>query len=604
MEMFSDQDFPKQARYISLATKYRPQTFEEVVGQDSVSKTLTNALKSGRIAHAYLFYGPRGCGKTTMARLLAKSLNCAGYPEDKPTPKPCGKCPQCIEIAASADMDVLELDAASNTQVEKVREAIIDTVALASGRDRYKVFILDEVHMLSASSFNALLKTIEEPPGHVVFILATTELNKVPLTISSRCQTFRFKPITEGETVLHLMDLAGAENINLDEEAAKIIAKSADGAMRDALTIFDRAISFSGGKIGKDVINEMLGLMPLDLVQAAVEAVAKNDGLALHEVFETVRSEGLDPLSLLKDVKNALGEIFYFSLGADKEPFKDAKNILAQSSPGFIAGLTRKISRLVDEIKFSDTPLLLAEVGLFTIMENTLDIESFISRLEALENGADRFSEEKKSLNNPGPVEKEPKAAYSEKKKLLEKEIFLKSEPGPAFVEPAVETAAPAVFSTSEEMWKAFKKGLSDYPFLYDIMQEVSPSFPQDDKWVLKFRSKDADFKGTVQNRLKDIQATALKVCGTKINFELVLEEGFVSAPAARTSAPAPKTAPLKAARVLSPQSREETLIIKEESFLAGDYSVFSEENSSPKEAGETAQKILNIFEGYVVEAI
>lgn len=152
--------FDENNKYVSLANKYRPQKFEDMVGQESISKTLQNALKLGRIAHAYLFYGPRGCGKTTTARILAKALNCTGS-GDKPTPEPCGKCPQCLEIAQSADMDVLELDAASNTQVEKVREAIIDTVALAASRDRFKVFILDEVHMLSASSFNALLKPLK-----------------------------------------------------------------------------------------------------------------------------------------------------------------------------------------------------------------------------------------------------------------------------------------------------------------------------------------------------------------------------------------------------------------------------------------------------------
>ena len=188
--------------YVSLANKYRPQKFEDMVGQENISKTLQNALKLGRIAHAYLFYGPRGCGKTTTARILAKALNCTGHGNDKPTAEPCGECPQCREIAQSADLDVLELDAASNTQVEKVREAIIDTVALASSRDRFKVFILDEVHMLSTSSFNALLKTIEEPPAHVVFILATTEKHKVPATIVSRCQTFRFRPIRRKSAII------------------------------------------------------------------------------------------------------------------------------------------------------------------------------------------------------------------------------------------------------------------------------------------------------------------------------------------------------------------------------------------------------------------
>ena len=218
-------------QYISLANKYRPQTFEDMVGQESISKTLKNALRLGRIGHAYLFYGPRGCGKTTTARILAKALNCTGHEANRPTEEPCGKCPQCLEIAQSADLDVLELDAASNTQVEKVREVILDTVALAAGRDRFKVFILDEVHMLSASSFNALLKTIEEPPAHVVFILATTEKHKVPATIVSRCQTFRFRPLTPEEISTHLLDLAGAENIDLSPAAAKIIAKNAGGLL-------------------------------------------------------------------------------------------------------------------------------------------------------------------------------------------------------------------------------------------------------------------------------------------------------------------------------------------------------------------------------------
>lgn len=618
--MFDSQETPKQNGYISLANKYRPQTFEEVVGQESISKTLTNALKSGRIAHAYLFYGPRGCGKTTTARLLAKALNCTGYPEDKPTASPCGKCPQCIEIAASSDMDVLELDAASNTQVERVREAIIDTVALASGRDRFKVFILDEVHMLSTSSFNALLKTIEEPPGHVVFILATTELHKVPLTISSRCQTFRFKPITEEEITSHLMDLAGAENVDLEEEAAKIIAKTAGGALRDALTIFDRAISFSSGKIDKALVSEMLGLMPQDLVQEAVLSIVRNDSASLHKVFETVQNEGFDALSLLKDLKNAFGEIFYLSLKTGKEPFKGAADILKEASPGFIAGLTRKISKLIDEVKFSDTPLLSAEVGLFTIMENTLDIESFVSRLEALESSLNfgGYSEpEKKSLNNfssPGvdskPVKIPVKADFSASQE---------ASPAPKQAQEPLAQPSAQKFESSSAMWGAFKTALSkNYPFLYEIVEECRPSFPSENKWILKFKSKDSFFKDTVKRRVKDLQNLALNACSLKVDFDFVLEEGLVSSasaapvkaaasavrePAKRVAAPAVKTP--EAQQEAKPVTQ--SLISSEEPFVEGDFSSFAQGEAAPapnKEIGETAKKILNIFDGYIVEAI
>ena len=340
--------------YISLANKYRPQTFEDMVGQESISKTLQNALKSGRIAHAYLFYGPRGCGKTTTARILAKALNCTGNGTDKPTMSPCGKCPQCLEIAQSADLDVLELDAASNTQVEKVREAIIDTVALAASRDRFKVFILDEVHMLSASSFNALLKTIEEPPAHVVFILATTEKHKVPATIVSRCQTFRFRPLTVDEISAHLLDICGAENIDLSPDAAKLIAKNAGGAMRDGLTLLDRAIAYGGDHIDAKTVSEMLGLTSAELLTQAVDALCHKNNEQMHQVFQTLQAEGFDANTFLKDLKNVLGDLFYFTLGQGSEPFTGAAQLVEGISSGFLARLTRKLNKLIDQVKFSD----------------------------------------------------------------------------------------------------------------------------------------------------------------------------------------------------------------------------------------------------------
>lgn len=626
-----------QSGYISLANKYRPQSFEEVVGQESVSTTLKNAIKSGRIAHAYLFYGPRGCGKTTTARILAKALNCTGAGNDKPTASPCGKCPQCLEIASSSDMDVLELDAASNTQVEKVREAIIDTVALAAGRDRYKVFILDEVHMLSSSSFNALLKTIEEPPAHVVFILATTELHKVPLTISSRCQTFRFKPITEEEISSHLMDLAGAENIELDEEAAAIIAKSAGGALRDALTIFDRAIAFSGGKVNKELVSQMLGILPQDLVKDCVEAIINKDSARLHGVFEKVRTEGFDSLSLLKDVKNAFGEIFYLSLNSGKEPYPGAKEILKQTTPTHIAALTRKISKLTDEVKFSDTPALAAEVGLFTVMQNSIDIDSLIARLEAVEQGAAGGESEKKSLNDISSPSYEEPLNKAKSFDEIKKEIFNSDAPAmPKAAEvlrkpiPSQEKANsydalneakakaedknldnskanPLDFSSPLEVWPAFKDDLEqNYPLICEAVKAAQVSFPKKDEWELAFKERESYLKDIVQGRMGDLEESALRVCGVKIKFRLAVSAkknySFL-----KESAPEPekKKSPSVKPVEAKPAAKADDggdIISSEEAFVDGDYggrqepAALSEQAVSPK-----VNEILDIFDGQII---
>lgn len=623
--------------YISLANKYRPQSFEEVVGQESVSTTLKNAIKSGRIAHAYLFYGPRGCGKTTTARILAKALNCTGAGNDKPTASPCGKCPQCLEIASSSDMDVLELDAASNTQVEKVREAIIDTVALAAGRDRYKVFILDEVHMLSSSSFNALLKTIEEPPAHVVFILATTELHKVPLTISSRCQTFRFKPITEEEISSHLMDLAGAENIELDEEAAAIIAKSAGGALRDALTIFDRAIAFSGGKVNKELVSQMLGILPQDLVKDCVEAIINKDAARLHGVFEKVRTEGFDSLSLLKDVKNAFGEIFYLSLNSGKEPYPGAKEILKQTTPTHIAALTRKISKLTDEVKFSDTPALAAEVGLFTVMQNSIDIDSLIARLEAVEQGAAGGESEKKSLNDISSPSYEEPLNKAKSFDEIKKEIFNSDAPAmPKAAEvlrkpiPSQEKANsydalneakvkaedknldnskanPLDFSSPLEVWPAFKDDLEqNYPLICEAVKAAQVSFPKKDEWELTFKERESYLKDIVQGRMGDLEKSALRVCGVKIKFRLAVSAkknySFL-----KESAPEPEKKKIPSVKPVEakPAAKADDggdIISSEEAFVDGDYggrqepAALSAQTVSPK-----VNEILDIFDGQII---
>ena len=624
--------------YVSLANKYRPQKFEDLVGQESISKTLQNALKLGRIAHAYLFYGPRGCGKTTTARILAKALNCTGHGHDKPTAEPCGQCPQCREIARSEDLDVLELDAASNTQVEKVREAIIDTVALAASRDRYKVFILDEVHMLSASSFNALLKTIEEPPQHVVFILATTEKHKVPATIVSRCQTFRFRPMTSDEITNHLMDLAEAEGLDLTEKAARIIAKNAGGAMRDALTLMDRAIAYSDGKIDDKLVGEMLGLTPQDLLSQTVGALIDKDSATLHGAFETLRAEGFDANAFLKDLKNALGDLFYFSLGQGAAPFDGAQEMTARASAGLLAALSRKVNKLAEEVKFSDNALVSAEVGLFTVMDSCFDVDGFIRRLEALErgeggnsvppaSGASRPAAVKKAAspqaNTPthfsasaasaadvqeNTASKRENGVAAAQRETLSGGTHTSAqakEPVPSENVSAVAQAEPAAVSRpsaqassetgalitdNRQLWDSLLKAFSGSPFVYDVMTNCSVHF-DGDSWTISFGKGKEFYKVPAQNKLPDLEKQAFKLSGRHIKFQI-----SVSASASAAQRPAAQ-APARPAPVSATGSNR---ISDEEPFVKADFSADIEPASS-KEVPEELKGILDVIGGEVL---
>ena len=296
--------------YQVLARKYRPQRFDDVVGQVGVTRTLRNAIDRGRLAQAFVFAGPRGVGKTTTARILARALNCDGGP----TADPCGTCDPCAEIADGRDIDVLEIDAATHTQVENVREVIIAGLAMAPVRDRRKVFIIDEFHQLSSHSFNALLKSIEEPPPHVVFMMATTELQKIPETILSRSQVFEFRTIGTQAIAEHLRTVAREESIEIDDAGVALIARSAEGSMRDAQSALDQVIAFAGDRITAEEVSAVLGLIGRDPVLDVVETAANEDAAAVFDLAGRFVEAGYDLRLVCRELTRALRDMLVLSI--------------------------------------------------------------------------------------------------------------------------------------------------------------------------------------------------------------------------------------------------------------------------------------------------
>ena len=367
--------------YENLATKYRPKTLSDLMGQEAVKTTLTNAVKLNRVGHSYVFYGPRGCGKTTVARILAKTLNCHN---PGPDGSPCGECSSCKEIAESKSLDVIEIDAASNTAVDNVRSVIVDQVNFAPSRDKYKIYILDEVHMLSKGSFNALLKTLEEPPSHVVFIMATTEQEKVPVTILSRSQCFRFKFIPENEIAERIRFVCAQEKLNIDDGSVRLITRASGGAMRDALTLLDRAASFCGNDINVSILNELLGRPNEELLQQLALALINRDAAALHSAFDMMISGGNDVMAAMRELRNMVSDAFFAKAGFSSGECP-IRNLPENISPGLLARLSRKLTVLIREIQYSDMQAVSAETGLYTLIEIPQDLGSLVRRLEELE---------------------------------------------------------------------------------------------------------------------------------------------------------------------------------------------------------------------------
>ncbi len=414
--------------YIAMARKWRPESFNDLVGQEHIAKTIENAIVGGRLHHAFLFTGTRGVGKTTSARILAKTLNCTG---GNPL-IPCGKCKSCLDIASGHPMDVIEIDAASNTGVDNIRD-LLEQTQYTPMIGKYKVFVIDEVHMLSKGAFNALLKTLEEPPPHVIFIFATTEVNKVPQTILSRVQRFDFKRLTTKQITSRLKYICEQESISTDAEALGMIAEKADGSMRDALTFFDQAYAFTGNDMNADSVRSVLGVPPNDLYFALLESIEKHDLKGTFAVVDKASETGVEFAPLLDGFAKFVRNRLYVKVGGISaeelnisEGLYEKLNFCAPSlGNGDLLRIARILTDLQGNIRRSTNPRLL--------------VESAFARMAYL----DRVVDLKRALaaiNDP--------ASQGSKKKLTEPQAQALAA---AFTAPApVPQAAPAPAAPSD----------------------------------------------------------------------------------------------------------------------------------------------------------
>ena len=355
----------KQEQYVVLARKYRPQNFEDLLGQDALVQTITNAIKSNRLHHAYILTGIRGVGKTTTARLIAKALNCIG-PDGKgePTTHPCGICENCKSIAGGYNIDVLELDAASRTGVDDIRD-ILEGVRYKPTNCRYKIYIIDEVHMLSKSSFNALLKTWEEPPAHVKFIFATTEIRKVPVTVLSRCQRFDLQRLQIEDLMKLFNKIVKQENLKAEEDALHMIATAADGSARDGLSLLDQAISLGGGKVRADIVKEMLGMADKGQAFEIFDLLLNGNMNELIVKLQEVYKNGANPTAIMTDLINITHRLTKVLLlpafiNDEKLSETDRKYLKEFSEKTNVATLSRMWQMLIKglgEIQFAPVPI-------------------------------------------------------------------------------------------------------------------------------------------------------------------------------------------------------------------------------------------------------
>ncbi len=503
--------------YQVLARKYRPQTFEEVVGQKPIVTTLQNAVANQRIHHAYLFSGLRGVGKTTVARLMAKALNCA----KGPTPTPCNACSSCLEIAESRSMDVLEIDGASNRGIDSVRE-LRETVRYAPARDRYKVEIIDEVHMLTTEAWNALLKTLEEPPAHVVFLFATTDYRKLPLTILSRCQHFEFKKIAHADIAAHLLRIAEGEKVRVPAGVADLIARMSEGSLRDAQSALDQVIAFSGDAVTDEQARTILGVIDRDLIVGFYAAVRARDYSRLIGIVETVFEKGYLPAQFLEDLMAYGRDLLLVSVVPDPsrhvaggpEEIQRLRDAAGPFGEDELLRILELMTREEPRVKGSAHPRFLLEALAIKLarLSELRPIEDLIAAIDRVPSG--RPPEE---TGGPGPGGARPRTSPAPGRQ---------SSPAPAATAHGAASVEPAAPAREQAIVESILRRVhQERGALGGLLEEASWVEIAGDTFQIAFSEKHGFFKEKVESRenLDYLGAVAREAAGRVLAIQVHL---------------------------------------------------------------------------------
>lgn len=384
--------------YLVFARKWRPLTFDDVIGQEHITDTLKKAIEKNRVAHAFIFTGTRGVGKTTSARILARALNC----EKGPTPNPCGECTSCKDVLSGASFDVLEIDGASNNSVDDIRE-LRDNIGYSSMGGKYRIFVIDEVHMLSKPAFNALLKTLEEPPKNVIFIFATTEPQKIPQTIHSRCQRYDFRRIGAEKILERLIHICTTEKINFERSALMLVARKAEGSMRDALSLLDQVYSFCRENLTEKEVRSVLGLVGMEVYDRVIDAIAAKEAVPALKLVQDVLVQGFDLqefiLGLQEHVRNLLfaripGALQSRGIELEADTIEKFEKSAARFSEGDLLRMSEIIKKAEYDLKWSAFPRFVAELMLLklTYMDSTVSVEQLIKALGDPQQGTQQIT--------------------------------------------------------------------------------------------------------------------------------------------------------------------------------------------------------------------